>query len=87
MNDALTHPYINVWYDEGEVNGPPPHAPYDHSVDDKEHTVDQWKELIYREVCIYEAVHLWTGVSGVGGTGTGGGGGGSGSGPAAGPSK
>lgn len=49
VDEALMHPYINVWYDEGEVNGPPP-SQYDHSVDEKEHTVEQWKELIYKEV-------------------------------------
>lgn len=35
----------------------PAPGPYDHSVDEREHTVDQWKELIYREVVEYEA-HL-----------------------------
>ena len=49
VDDALRHPYINVWYEEGEVNAPAP-GPYDHSVDEREHTVDQWKELIYQEV-------------------------------------
>jgi len=49
VDEALLHPYINVWYDDGEVNAPAP-GPYDHSVDEREHTVDQWKELIYQEV-------------------------------------
>ncbi|KAH3869564.1 stress-activated protein kinase JNK-like isoform X1 [Dreissena polymorpha] len=49
VDDALMHPYINVWYDESEVNGAAPGA-YNHAVDEKEHTVDQWKELIYNEV-------------------------------------
>ena len=35
----------------------PAPGPYDHSVDEREHTVEQWKELIYREVMEYEA-HL-----------------------------
>lgn len=56
VDDALTHPYINVWYDESEVNAPAP-GPYDHSVDEKEHTVEQWKELIYKEVMEYEQTH------------------------------
>ena len=30
---------------------------YDHSVDDREHTVDQWKDLIYKEVMEYEAAN------------------------------
>ncbi|XP_053393024.1 stress-activated protein kinase JNK-like isoform X2 [Mercenaria mercenaria] len=48
VDDALMHPYINVWYDESEVNGAAPGA-YNHAVDEKEHTVEQWKELIYNE--------------------------------------
>ncbi|XP_012250179.1 stress-activated protein kinase JNK isoform X3 [Bombus impatiens] len=56
VDDALLHNYINVWYDEGEVNAPAP-GPYDHSVDEREHTVDQWKELIYQEVMEYETSH------------------------------
>jgi c-Jun N-terminal kinase len=53
VDDALMHPYINVWYDDSEVNGPSP-GPYDHAVDEKEHTVEQWKELIYQEVLDYD---------------------------------
>lgn len=49
VEDALFHPYIYIWYEESEVNAPAP-GPYDHSVDEREHTVDQWKELIYQEV-------------------------------------
>ena len=32
----------------------PAPGPYDHSVDEREHTVEQWKELIYNEVVDYE---------------------------------
>lgn len=56
VEDALLHPYINVWYEESEVNAPAP-GPYDHSVDEREHTVEQWKELIYHEVLEYEQTH------------------------------
>ncbi|CAB3362276.1 Hypothetical predicted protein [Cloeon dipterum] len=56
VDEALLHPYICVWYDEGEVNAPAP-GPYDHSVDEREHTVEQWKELIYQEVMEYEMTH------------------------------
>lgn len=38
------------------ISKPAP-GPYDHSVDEREHTVDQWKELIYKEVIEYEASH------------------------------
>jgi len=129
VDEALLHNYINVWYDEGEVNAvstfyrsqkdqdeinfiimiriklfviyiennitfrveyrnivllfkniptrsretrslnlfgcsrelllilQPAPGPYDHSVDEREHTVDQWKELIYQEVMEYETSH------------------------------
>lgn len=56
VEEALLHPYINVWYEESEVNAPAP-GPYDHSVDEREHTVEQWKELIYHEVLEYEQTH------------------------------
>ncbi|KOC65950.1 Stress-activated protein kinase JNK [Habropoda laboriosa] len=56
VDEALMHNYINVWYDDNEVNAPAP-GPYDHSVDEREHTVDQWKELIYQEVMEYETSH------------------------------
>jgi len=63
VDEALMHPYINVWYDESEVNAPPPGA-WDHTVDEREHTVDQWKELIYQEVIDYERTHNTLGPGG-----------------------
>jgi len=59
VDDALRHPYINVWYDESEVNGPRPRERYDSSIDEREHSVEEWKQLIYEEVCQYEETHLW----------------------------
>jgi len=56
VDEALKHPYICVWYEDQEVNAPPP-GPYDHSVDEREHTVEQWKDLIYKEVVEYESAH------------------------------
>ena len=56
VDEALMHPYINVWYDESEVNAPPPGA-WDHCVDERDLTVEQWKELIYKEVVDYELTH------------------------------
>ncbi|KAK7493369.1 hypothetical protein BaRGS_00015495 [Batillaria attramentaria] len=53
VDEALRHPYINVWYDESEVNGPAP-GPYDHAVDEREHSVEEWKNLIYHEVMEFE---------------------------------
>ncbi|KAK4336616.1 hypothetical protein RND71_043955 [Anisodus tanguticus] len=53
VDQALIHPYISIWYDDSEVNAPIP-RPYDDSVDEIEHTVEQWKVLIYNEVKEYE---------------------------------
>ncbi|KAL1231168.1 Stress-activated protein kinase JNK [Trichinella pseudospiralis] len=45
--------FSNLWK---SVNQPPP-AKYDHAVDEQEHSVDQWKELIFREIMDYEESH------------------------------
>ncbi|KAF0025149.1 hypothetical protein F2P81_022030 [Scophthalmus maximus] len=42
VDEALQHPYINVWYDPTEVEAPPP-AITDKQLDEREHTVDEWK--------------------------------------------
>ena len=44
---------------------PPPGA-WDHTVDEREHTVEQWKELIYQEVIDYEQSHNTLGGGGGG---------------------
>uniref|UniRef100_G1KLT0 mitogen-activated protein kinase n=1 Tax=Anolis carolinensis TaxID=28377 RepID=G1KLT0_ANOCA len=49
VDEALQHPYINVWYDPAEVEAPPPQI-YDKQLDEREHTIEEWKELIYKEV-------------------------------------
>lgn len=54
VDEALRHPYINLWYREDEVNGPPP-ARYDNSIEANELTIHQWKKLIFDEVKDYEA--------------------------------
>uniref|UniRef100_A0A665UUH9 Stress-activated protein kinase JNK n=1 Tax=Echeneis naucrates TaxID=173247 RepID=A0A665UUH9_ECHNA len=56
VDEALQHPYINVWYDPAEVEAPPPKIP-DKQLDEREHTVEDWKELIYKEVSEWEE---WT---------------------------
>lgn len=53
VDEALNHPYINVWFEDSEVNAPTP-GQYNHLVDEREYTVDQWKELIFAEVIQYE---------------------------------
>ncbi|KAJ3608136.1 hypothetical protein NHX12_025186 [Muraenolepis orangiensis] len=49
VDEALQHPYINVWYDPTEVEAPPPLIT-DKQLDEREHSVDEWKDLIYKEV-------------------------------------
>ncbi|NP_001080184.1 mitogen-activated protein kinase 8 [Xenopus laevis] len=53
VDDALQHPYINVWYDPLEAEAPPPKIP-DKQLDEREHTIEEWKELIYKEVLDWE---------------------------------
>nr|XP_033799464.1 mitogen-activated protein kinase 10 isoform X2 [Geotrypetes seraphini] len=53
VDEALQHSYINVWYDPSEVEAPPPQI-YDKQLDEREHTIEEWKELIYKEVMNFE---------------------------------
>uniref|UniRef100_A0A673JLL5 Stress-activated protein kinase JNK n=1 Tax=Sinocyclocheilus rhinocerous TaxID=307959 RepID=A0A673JLL5_9TELE len=53
VEEALQHPYINVWYDPAEVEAPPPLI-IDKRLDERDHTVEEWKELIYKEVLDWE---------------------------------
>ncbi|XP_041435707.1 mitogen-activated protein kinase 10 isoform X4 [Xenopus laevis] len=61
VDEALQHPYINVWYDPSEVeadhlrdrwngqpvktknNEKPPPQIYDKQLDEREHTIEEWK--------------------------------------------
>ncbi|EAT39586.1 AAEL008622-PA [Aedes aegypti] len=49
VEEALTHPYVRCWLDEAEVNRPAP-VPYDHTLDEQELSLDQWKALLFRDV-------------------------------------
>uniref|UniRef100_A0A8C9T851 Stress-activated protein kinase JNK n=1 Tax=Scleropages formosus TaxID=113540 RepID=A0A8C9T851_SCLFO len=49
VQEALNHPYIHVWYDPAEADAPPPQIP-DKQLEEREHSIEQWKELIYKEV-------------------------------------
>uniref|UniRef100_A0A8D3EFW7 Stress-activated protein kinase JNK n=1 Tax=Scophthalmus maximus TaxID=52904 RepID=A0A8D3EFW7_SCOMX len=53
VEEALNHPYIHVWYDQGEADAPPPQIS-DKQLEEREHTIEQWKELIYEEVIDWE---------------------------------
>ncbi|XP_061261613.1 mitogen-activated protein kinase 8 isoform X2 [Bos javanicus] len=46
VDEALQHPYINVWYDPSEAEAPPPKIP-DKQLDEREHTIEEWKGNIY----------------------------------------
>lgn len=53
IDEALNHSYINLWYENSEVNAP---APEQYTFcDDRDFTTDQWKEIIYYELKDYEA--------------------------------
>ncbi|KAJ8266001.1 hypothetical protein GJAV_G00124090 [Gymnothorax javanicus] len=49
VQEALNHPYIHVWYDPTEADAPPPQIS-DKQLEEREHSIEQWKELIYKEV-------------------------------------
>ncbi|KER23908.1 kinase domain protein [Opisthorchis viverrini] len=49
VDEALQHPYINVWFDESEVNAPPP-GQYDVSFYERDLTIDDWRVRIFEEV-------------------------------------
>uniref|UniRef100_A0A672LN74 Stress-activated protein kinase JNK n=1 Tax=Sinocyclocheilus grahami TaxID=75366 RepID=A0A672LN74_SINGR len=49
VQEALNHPYIRVWYDPAEADAPPPQIS-DKQLEEREHSIEQWKELIYKEV-------------------------------------
>ncbi|EDL88901.1 mitogen-activated protein kinase 8, isoform CRA_c [Rattus norvegicus] len=45
VDEALQHPYINVWYDPSEAEAPPPKIP-DKQLDEREHTIEEWKGIL-----------------------------------------
>lgn len=56
VDEALRHPYINLWFTRDEVDAPPPTA-YDSSKEAEDLTIQEWKELIYNEVNDYRISH------------------------------
>lgn len=52
VDEALRHPYVNVWFDEAEVYAPPPEQ-YNHGIDSKEQTVEQWKGLVSNTILTF----------------------------------
>ncbi|XP_072327504.1 mitogen-activated protein kinase 11-like isoform X3 [Scyliorhinus torazame] len=49
--DALTHPYFAQYHDPDDE---PEAEPYDESIENKERTIDEWKELTFEEVNSFE---------------------------------
>ncbi|KAI6192935.1 Stress-activated protein kinase JNK [Aphelenchoides fujianensis] len=56
VQEALLHPYVHLWYDASEVDAPPS-GRYDSRVESVEHSVEEWKKLIYNEIKQYEETH------------------------------
>lgn len=51
VDQALMHPYVNVWYDAAEVNSQPPDISLLRQFDDESgYTVNKWKDLIWQQV-------------------------------------
>lgn len=49
VDEVLKHPYLDVWYDEEEVHGAVLGF-YDETLDNEDYTVQQLKELLYKEI-------------------------------------
>ncbi|XP_069763988.1 mitogen-activated protein kinase 11 isoform X2 [Narcine bancroftii] len=49
--DALTHPYFAQYHDPEDE---PEAEPYDESIENKEQTIEEWKELAFEEVNSFE---------------------------------
>uniref|UniRef100_H2YXP0 Stress-activated protein kinase JNK n=1 Tax=Ciona savignyi TaxID=51511 RepID=H2YXP0_CIOSA len=49
VDEALQHPYIKIWYDPSEVEGPGPKVD-GAAIDEVDYSVEKWKEVIWKEV-------------------------------------
>lgn len=54
VDQALAHPYVNIWFDPSEVNAPPP-TKYDHTVEEKNVPIDKWRRMVYDEIISFKA--------------------------------
>ncbi|KAI6656343.1 Stress-activated protein kinase JNK-like [Oopsacas minuta] len=54
VDDALKHPYVNIWYDVNEVELAPPPRIWEPHYDDRKHPVSKWKELIWEEIQLFQ---------------------------------
>uniref|UniRef100_A0AC34GVH7 Stress-activated protein kinase JNK n=1 Tax=Panagrolaimus sp. ES5 TaxID=591445 RepID=A0AC34GVH7_9BILA len=56
VDDAIRHPYVYLWFDRNEVEGAAV-SRYDTSVELSEHSVEEWKKLIFDQIKQYERTH------------------------------
>jgi c-Jun N-terminal kinase len=56
INDAIRHPYVYLWFDRNEVEGTAV-SRYDTTVELSEHSVEEWKKLIFDQIKQYERTH------------------------------
>lgn len=54
IDDALKHPYVNIWYDVNEVELAPPPRVWEPHYDDAKHLVEKWKGLIWDEIEMFK---------------------------------
>jgi len=51
VDEALQHPYVNVWYEPNEVEGLEPDVTFLRDFDDDSgYALGQWKKLIWDQV-------------------------------------
>uniref|UniRef100_H2YXN7 Stress-activated protein kinase JNK n=1 Tax=Ciona savignyi TaxID=51511 RepID=H2YXN7_CIOSA len=55
VDEALQHPYIKIWYDPSEVEGPGPKVD-GAAIDEVDYSVEKWKEVIWKEVELWDSV-------------------------------
>lgn len=56
VSEALKFPYVSLWYDHAEVDGPPP-PPYNEPDHSSDLTMEKWKELLFKQIKDYENTH------------------------------
>ncbi|CAI4229534.1 unnamed protein product [Auanema sp. JU1783] len=57
VENALHHPYVKLWWDEAEVNGPRSENRYNNDVEVEDKPLSAWKSLIFEEIKLYEREH------------------------------
>ncbi|MFH4981800.1 hypothetical protein AB6A40_008509 [Gnathostoma spinigerum] len=57
IEDAVHHPYVHLWYDEDEWNAPLPENRYNPQMDFIDQPIEEWKQLLFREVRHFEEGH------------------------------